>query len=137
LDVSGHGVGSSLLAASATNLLAARSLPDTDFRDPGRVLTRLNDVFPMEKQNEKYFTMWYGVYRRPDRTLAWGNAGHPAARLLTGPSPAEAAVQQLKSGGLAVGMAPGMDYDTRVSALGPGARLLVYSDGVFEIEKAD
>src|SRR6516165_5216831 len=45
LDVSGHGVGSSLLAVSAANVLSARSLPDTDFREPGQVLSRLNDVF--------------------------------------------------------------------------------------------
>jgi sigma-B regulation protein RsbU (phosphoserine phosphatase) len=64
LDVSGHGVGSALLAVSAANLLSNRSLPDTDFRDPCRVLSRLNDVFQMEKQNEKYFTIWYGVYHR-------------------------------------------------------------------------
>src|SRR5436190_14279777 len=70
LDVSGHGVGSSLLAVSAHNVLAAQSLPNADCRNPGEVLTRLNDVFPMEKQDNKYFTIWYGVYRPSDRTLA-------------------------------------------------------------------
>src|SRR5262245_31859770 len=38
LDVSGHGVGSSLLAVSAHNLLAAQSLPGADSRNPGEVL---------------------------------------------------------------------------------------------------
>src|SRR5262245_49563837 len=45
LDVSGHGVGSSLLAVSAANVLSSRSLPETDFREPGQVCARLNDVF--------------------------------------------------------------------------------------------
>src|SRR5215510_12656506 len=90
LDVSGHGVGSSLLAVSAANLLSAQSLAGVDFRDPGKVLIRLNDVFPMEKQNDKYFTIWYGVYRKPDRTLLFANAAHPPPLLFTGPTAADA-----------------------------------------------
>ena len=37
LGVSGHGVGFSLLAVSAANLLSAGSLPENDFRGPGAV----------------------------------------------------------------------------------------------------
>ncbi len=36
LDVSGHGVGASLLSVSALNVLRSQSLPNTDFRDPRR-----------------------------------------------------------------------------------------------------
>ncbi|HEY1599400.1 MAG TPA: fused response regulator/phosphatase [Pirellulales bacterium] len=137
LDVSGHGVGSSLLAVSATNLLSARSLPDTDFCNPGEVLSRLNDVFQMEKQNGKYFTMWYGVYEPPTRSLAFSNAGHPPALLYNGPSAAEAQLEKLESDGLAIGMIDGMPYSTTTVALDTFARLLVYSDGVYEIQKPD
>jgi sigma-B regulation protein RsbU (phosphoserine phosphatase) len=135
LDVSGHGVGSSLLAVSAANLLASQALPGTDFRDPGRVLARLNDVFPMEKQNGKYFTIWYGVYRRPDRSLAYGNAAHPPALLFTGPAPEGATLHKLKATGPAVGMVAGTEYETEVVPLGAHARLLVYSDGVYEVAR--
>ncbi len=135
LDVSGHGVGSSLLAVSVANLLAAQSLPDTDCRDPGKVLARLNDIFPMEKQHDKYFTIWYGVFNRGQRTLKYSNAGHPPALLHTGPSVAGSALQQLESQGPGVGTIEGMEYDTQTVALGPFARLLLYSDGVFEIDR--
>jgi phosphoserine phosphatase RsbU/P len=137
LDVSGHGVGSSLLAVSVNNLLAAQSLPGTDCRDPGKVLARLNDIFPMEKQHGKYFTIWYGVFNRSKRTLAYSNAGHPPALLYTGPSAGEATLHQLKSAGLAAGMIEGMAYDTKTIQLGAFARLLVYSDGVYEIARPD
>lgn len=132
LDVSGHGVGSSLLAVSAANLLSARSLAGTDFRDPGQVLTRLNDVFQMDRQDNKYFTIWYGVYRPADRLLAYCNAGHPAALLSGGE-----ALGLLDADGPAIGMVPELPYDTRTVPVAPAARLLVYSDGVYEIEKAD
>ena len=137
LDVSGHGVGSSLLAVSATNLLSARSLPDTNFRDPGEVLSRLNDIFQMEKQNGKYFTMWYGVYEPKTRSLAFSNAGHPPALLYTGLSAAEAKLEKLEADGLAIGMIDDMPYSTTTVDLDKFARLLVYSDGVYEIQKPD
>lgn len=132
LDVSGHGVGSSLLAVSAANVISARSLPNTDPRDPGQVVTRLNDVFQMDRQDGKYFTIWYGVYHPPTRRLAYCNAGHPPALLRSGGQ-----LHQLDADGPGVGMMPEMPYDTRSVDVAADARLLVYSDGVFEIEKPD
>jgi sigma-B regulation protein RsbU (phosphoserine phosphatase) len=138
LDVSGHGVGSCLLAVSVANLLSARSLPDTDFRDPGQVLARLNDAFQMEKQDDKYFTMWYGVWRKGDRKLAYGNAGHPPPLLWTGPTADRAELIQLEPADPVVGMLPpGVPFETRWVAVEAYAHLMVYSDGAFEIERPD
>lgn len=133
LDVSGHGVGSSLLAVSVANILSAHSLPDTDFRDPGQVLKQLNNAFQMEKQNNNFFTMFYAVYRRPDRSLAFANAGHPAGLLFTGPTATEAPLKELKATDPIIGMMPDLEFETQRVSLGPYARLLVYSDGVYEI----
>lgn len=132
LDVSGHGVGSSLLAVSAANVLSAQGLSGADPRDPGQVMTKLNDMFQMDRQDGKYFTIWYGVYRPFGRTLAYCNAGHPPALLHSAGS-----VHQLEADGPAVGMVPELPYDTRTIPVAEKARLLVYSDGVFEIEKPD
>ena len=136
LDVSGHGVGSSLLAVSAANVLTGQSLPSTDFRDPGQVLTHLNAVFQMDRQDNKYFTIWYGVFCKSDRSLAYSSGGHPDALLFTGPSFESAELHQLASTGPVVGMLPGkmVEFPSRRIALGAHARLLVFSDGVFEIE---
>lgn len=134
LDVSGHGVGSSLLAVSASNTVAARSLPDTDFRDPTQVLARLNDTFQMERQDGKYFTIIYAVYRKSTRTLRFGNAAHPPGLLL---DPAGATVQ-LESGNPWIGMLPpGLAFEGGEVSVPPGSRLLFYSDGACEIERAD
>jgi len=132
LDVSGHGVGSSLLAVSAANLLTAQSLPGVDCRDAGPVLTKLNDIFQMDRQDNKYFTIWYGVYRPADRSLAWSNGGHPAALLYQ-----NGGLNALDADGLAIGMIPDMSYATHQVIVEPGAQLLLYSDGAYEIEKED
>lgn len=134
LDVSGHGVGSSLLAVSAANVLTARSLPDTDFRDPAQVVGRLNDTFQMERQDGKYFTILYGVFGRTTRKLRYCNAAHPAGLLFQ----SGGSVTQLSSDNPVIGMLPpGMPFEAAEAAVEPGARLLVYSDGAFEVERPD
>ncbi|HEY3787844.1 MAG TPA: SpoIIE family protein phosphatase, partial [Urbifossiella sp.] len=132
LDVSGHGVGSALLAVSAANLLAAQALPNVDPRDPGKVITALNEIFQMDRQDGKYFTIWYGVYSAPERKLAYCNAGHPPGLLWSAGT-----LTQLEADGPGVGMIPEMPFDTRTVDVPVDARLLIYSDGVFEIEKPD
>jgi sigma-B regulation protein RsbU (phosphoserine phosphatase) len=137
LDVSGHGVGSSLLAVSAMNVLAGQALPNTDFHNPSAVLKALNDTFKMEKQDGKYFTLWYGVYSRAKRELTFANAAHPPALLFNGPSAEHAAVQRLASQGLAIGVLEDYEYDISTVQLDRFARLLLYSDGVYEVAKPD
>jgi phosphoserine phosphatase RsbU/P len=137
LDVSGHGVGASLLSVSAMHVLSSRTLPGTDFRDPGQVLAGLNDAFPMEKHDNKYFTIWYGVYCRSARRLAWAGGGHPPAVLLTGPDRAGAAVKQLRPQGPVIGMLEGLPFGSDAVEVGPFGQLYLFSDGVFEIERPD
>ena len=132
LDVSGHGVGSALLAVSAGNVLSANSIPGADPRDPGAVVTKLNDMFQMERQDGKYFTIWYGVYKPAGRTLAYCNAGHPPSLLLS-----DGAIHSLEADAPAVGMMPDMPYATSTVTVAEGARLLVFSDGIMEIEQAN
>jgi sigma-B regulation protein RsbU (phosphoserine phosphatase) len=132
LDVSGHGVGSALLAVSAANLLAAQAVPGVNSRNPGQVITSLNEIFQMDRQDGKYFTIWYGVYTASKRELAYCNAGHPPGLLW-----ANGAVTQLEADGPGVGMIPDMPFETRTVDVPLDSRLLIYSDGVFEIEKPD
>src|SRR4051794_332499 len=135
LDVSGHGVGAALLSVSVANALRGRALPDTDFRDPDAVLSRLNDAFPMERHDGKYFTIWYGVFDRASRRLAYASAGHPPALLLTGPAPGHARPVALGRGGLAIGMLPGVPFRGGSVSLEPYSKLYVFSDGVYEIHR--
>ena len=81
LDVCGHGVGAALLSVTAINVLRSAALPNTDFRDPGAVLSALNDAFPMERQNNMYFTIWYGVLKRSTGELRYASGGHPPSVL--------------------------------------------------------
>ncbi len=137
LDVCGHGVGAALLSVSVINVLRSQSLPATDFHDPARVLTALNEAFPMANNNRMYFTMWYGVFNRSTRQLAYASGGHPPAVLITGSSRENAQLVQLMTPNLVVGALPGIQFKGAVVDLGPYAEMYVYSDGVYEVNQPD
>jgi sigma-B regulation protein RsbU (phosphoserine phosphatase) len=130
LDVCGHGVGSALLSVSALNTLTACALPGVDFRKPADVLAALNTAFPMERQNNLYFTIWYGVYERSSRRLDFAAAGHPPAVMLN----SDRQPTELKAQGLPIGTFEGLDYDSHSVTVPSGALLYLYSDGIFEVE---
>jgi sigma-B regulation protein RsbU (phosphoserine phosphatase) len=142
LDVCGHGVGAALLSVSAINAIRSESLPQTDFRDPGAVLAALNRAFPMERHNDMFFTIWYGVYRLSSRTIRWAGGGHPAALLIPPPTtadeaPARLEPARLESDGPLIGAVDGLDFAAAETTVPPGSRLLITSDGAFEVLKPD
>ena len=137
LDVCGHGVGAALLSISAINVLRSHALPNVDFLNPGAVLGGLNETFQMERQNNMYFTIWYGVYNRPQHKIVFARGGHPPAVLITGDTLETSKPVELKSPGLVIGSMPGIKYKTNEQALGKYSRLYLFSDGVYELNKPD
>jgi sigma-B regulation protein RsbU (phosphoserine phosphatase) len=137
LDVSGHGVGAALLSVSAMNALRSQALPNTDFRKPSQVLFALNNAFQMDQQNGLYFTIWYGVFHRPTRRVDYSGGGHPPALLLGGPSAGQATLQILDSKGPMIGAMTDMEYESASTTLDAFAKVFLFSDGAYEIEKAD
>ncbi|MDR3406311.1 MAG: PP2C family protein-serine/threonine phosphatase [Chthoniobacter sp.] len=136
LDVCGHGVGAALLSVTAINVLRSASLPNTDFRQPGTLLSALNEAFQMETQNNMYFTIWYGVYQVSTRQLRYASAGHPPAILLREKAgTTEAVLLQVK--GMVLGGMPGTVYREESCLIEPGDRLFLLSDGTYEVEKPD
>lgn len=129
LDVCNHGVGPALLSVQALNVLRNQMLPGVDYHDPSQVLESLNDAFPMDRHNNLYFTVWYGVYDRRSRIMRFGNAGHPPALLLT---PDGQAIDLVKSN-LMIGGMPELTYKSDSHEIPPGSRLFVFSDGVYEV----
>jgi sigma-B regulation protein RsbU (phosphoserine phosphatase) len=97
------------------------------------VLAALNRTFRMESQNNLFFTMWYGVYRPSNRELAFASGGHPPALLLVSKSGNKQLAVPLRTEGPAVGCLEEARYSTASHEIPPGARLMVFSDGVFEI----
>jgi phosphoserine phosphatase RsbU/P len=137
LDVCGHGVGSALLSITVMNTLRSNALQNTDFRMPEAVLASLNQVFQVESQNGLYFTIWYGVYHRPTGRLRYAAAGHPPPILVSGVRGQRGQAQSLSAVGCPVGFLPLATYESRECIVSSPARLFVFSDGVYEIDRPD
>jgi sigma-B regulation protein RsbU (phosphoserine phosphatase) len=137
LDVCGHGVGASLLSVAAINVIRSGSLPKTDFREPGAVLSALNNAFLMENNNDMYFTLWYGVYHSPSRTLRHSSGGHPPALLLQPAREDTLICKQLRTPGLVIGAIQDTAYPTETCVVSPGAQLFILCDGCYEIRRPD
>jgi sigma-B regulation protein RsbU (phosphoserine phosphatase) len=137
LDVSGHGVGASLLAVSVQQVLSHQALPQTDFGDPAAVMRGLNPIFEMGRHGGKFFTIWYGVYDSSTRRLTFSGGGHPPALLLSGPSEAEARIQELAPEGPIIGLPMMLPFANTTVELAAFSRLLVYSDGAVELQGSD
>lgn len=135
LDVSGHGVGVALLSVSVLNTLRTSTLPGVDFRQPEKVLAALNRAFWMENQNFLFFTLWYGVYRRGTRELVFASGGHPPALLITASGAESPAITPLTTPCPAIGCLEDATFSAGVQSIPEGARLLLFSDGIFEIFK--
>ncbi|MFT7515622.1 MAG: serine phosphatase RsbU (regulator of sigma subunit) [Candidatus Omnitrophota bacterium] len=129
LDVSGHGVEAALHASAVMNILNGQSLPQVDFSCPDQVLEGLNRVFRMVDHAGKYFTIWYGVYSTTNRQLAYAGGGHPAAFLV---DDEQGTIRPLPSDNPGVGVVPHASFTAQTTILPPDARLILYSDGVFE-----
>jgi serine phosphatase RsbU (regulator of sigma subunit) len=116
------------------NLLRQHALPSTDMADPSQVLTTLNAMFQMEQHAEMYFTMWYGVFDRRSRRLAYASAGHHPAFLA--PAAAGELIPLRTKNGL-IGALPGKGFAADAALVPAGASLFLFSDGVFEIVTKD
>src|SRR5206468_932305 len=86
----------------------------------------------MDEQNGLFFSLWYGVYERPTRSLRFASAGHHPAYLVRG-----GGALPLVTRAPAIGMSPAVRFSASEASVPPGARLHLFSDGAFEVTRAD
>ena len=87
----------------------------------------------MSDRNDKYFTIWYGVYHVDSRELHYASAGHPPAVLLCPAANGDATPDPIRTPGLPIGMFPDADYADQVRSVERGSLLYIFSDGIYEI----
>lgn len=135
-DVSGHGVAAAMMAFNAQHqLLAASQQLAANLLRQGAGLgeaavatvTDYNRRFLQMKETSLYLTMVYGLIDAQAGMVALVQAGHPPP--LFSDSPA-APFTPLGQGGLPVGILEEPQYEACTVRFGPGARLVLYSDGV-------
>lgn len=136
VDVSGHGVESAMLSASVHNLMRSGTLSTQKLLQPAAVLAELNRLFQMEQQDGHYLTIWYGVYELSTRRLRYARGGHPPALALTRAPDGRVTTTALTARGLPIGMFEETKFTSETFAVPPGAEIVLYSDGAFELDLA-
>lgn len=137
LDVSGHGLGAALPSVFIQNLLRSQSLPDLNFYQPAQVLATLNKLFRMSEQNERYFTIWYGLYNHATQQLTYASAGHPPALLIAPDDAGQTQAQLLKMRSLPIGIYPDAAYTEAIVSIPAHSALYIFSDGIYEVRQKD
>jgi serine phosphatase RsbU (regulator of sigma subunit) len=125
-DVSGKGVPAALfMAVSRTLLRAVAQFSDS----PAKCLVRLNDLLAADNERMMFVTLFYAILDTRDGKLVYANAGHNLPYVLRATGALEAIGQ---SGGMALAIVEGNEYEDHQVTLAPGDRLFMYTDGVTE-----
>ncbi len=125
-DVSGKGVGSALLAS----LLQGALITATEHSEAlGLRIERLNGFLLDRTGGEKYATVFYALLDRSGR-LSYVNAAH-CPPLLVRPG---GEISTLDATGLPVGLMEPANFAVAEHLLGPGDKVVIYTDGVTEAQ---
>jgi sigma-B regulation protein RsbU (phosphoserine phosphatase) len=129
-DVSGHGVPAALIA-SMVKVAFTAGCSESD--DPGVILQRMNAT--LCGMFERSFVTAATAVLRPDQgVLSYAVAGHPPPLLLP---PSDGRTVPLEHRGIVLGFMPSAVYSSATLPIEPGARLILYSDGVIETPAPD
>lgn len=137
-DVMGHGVraalGTALICAIVEELAPVAS-------DPGIFLGRMNDLLlPMLRQEDMllFASACYMVFDASTGLLQTASAGHPVPfHLKSEGKAAEWLLDDPSTRGCALAIVEGAIYETIDKQLLPGDSVVMYTDGLYEVERDD
>ena len=126
-DVAGKGSPASLLMALLLAMM--RTLVDEGF-EGAALAARLNAQIVKHAPTSRFVTLFFGVLNTATGEFGYVNAGQnpPLLRRANG------SYEQLKTGGIALGMFEFARYEFGLTTLNIGDVIVMYSDGVTEAE---
>ena len=127
-DVSGKGIGASLMMASLQASLRGQALHYGD--NVAGLMEQVNKLVYGTSTTNRYATFFYAQYDHTTKKLAYVNAGHNPPFLIR----ASGDVELLEEGGAVVGMLPPMlvSYTQGEITLAQGDILVGFTDGISE-----
>lgn len=128
-DAAGHGVSAAMLSVLFKHRLKAINDP-RELLAPKSVFARVNDaLFEDVSAPGVFVTALLCVLDVGKKEITVASAGHPPLLVVR----AGGDVEQIKSTGPALGLYIGTSYEERKLKLGEGDRIMLYTDGLFDI----
>ena len=127
-DAMGHGVAASLLTIFVKKGVRPKEVFGSQYRlvPPDEVLFRLNrDLIEQQLSEHPFITMVYALFDHHEGTLQFARAGHPYPLYV----PREGEPILWKGDGVLLGVLDAQ-FPRQTHTLGPGDKLLLYTDGV-------
>ncbi len=126
-DATGKGVPAALVMSTTCGMLQAlsRALASSS---PGEVLDQVNETLLARIPSNMFVTCFYAILEPESGTLSYANAGHDLPYLHRVGGDAE----ELRAGGMPLGLMPSMSYEEKEILLDAGEGVLFYSDGLVE-----
>jgi len=127
-DVSGHGVSSALLMATARALIMLRASM------PGEAASIINDVnryLSLDTAHTgNFMTFFYCELTARQTEVRWVRAGHEPALVY---DPENDAFDELKGQGMALGLDDAFAYESFQRRMQPGQIIMIGTDGIWEM----
>ena len=130
-DVSDKGVPAALMMMSSRTLLKGAAIGNLE---PGKVLQEVNDLLNNENEAAMFVTVFYVVYDPATGEFTYANGGHNPPLVVHADGSSDLLPM---TNGIALGVAPGIEYEQKTVVLAPGDTALLYTDGVTEAMNRD
>jgi len=129
-DVSGHGIASALLMATARAFMRQRSSRSGSM---AQVVSDVNRQLARDVEDTgRFMTLFYLMIDLADRNISWVRAGHDPAVWY---DPATDQIEELYGDGMALGVEENLEFKQyQKSGLKKGQILLLSTDGLWETQ---
>ncbi|MBN1211369.1 MAG: SpoIIE family protein phosphatase [candidate division Zixibacteria bacterium] len=133
-DISGKGISASLLMTASQAVMRSES----NKFNPGKfdcadIVAGANRLIHAITDPSRFLTLFYAILDYEQNTFCFVNAGHNSP-IAVGPA---SEIEYLENGGLILGIMPETEYRSETLKIVPGQKLILYTDGVVEAEKAN
>lgn len=129
-DVTGHGLSTALIAASATSgFAAAAQMSDPASVDANNLITALNQILFHLGRGEYQMSTALAVFDVEQGEIDYAAGGHPSACVY---NRGDGKISSLPARGSLLGAAASSQYSSRRAKLRPGDVLVWYTDGLTE-----
>ncbi|MFY9805131.1 MAG: PP2C family protein-serine/threonine phosphatase [Candidatus Acidiferrales bacterium] len=125
-DASGKGLAAALMISNVQSSLRTAATFIRD--DEPAVLEAVNRQVHAASLDDRYATLFYGVFDGARRRLEYVNAGHNPPLVMR----RDGALFTLGAGGVPLGIFPNSSYTREIIQLQPGDLIVGYTDGVIE-----
>jgi serine phosphatase RsbU (regulator of sigma subunit) len=129
-DVSGKGIGASLLMASLRAALHSEIRPQFRLEE---MAAKLNDFVHTSSASNLFITFFFCEVNMKDGELRYVNAGHNPPILLK----KNGKVERLETSGFCLGMFPSVAFETKQATLGVGDTVVLFTDGITDARGKD